>query len=86
MPQLIPAPGEGGDRVAFARYVEQRGAGLTVSRTDYSADVFAEQLFRVLHEPSFQDGAAGLHDDMLATPSPRDVVPVLEKLSDRYRR
>jgi glycosyltransferase (activator-dependent family) len=86
VPQLIPAPGEGGDRVAFARYVEQRGAGLTVSRTDYSADVFAEQLFRVLHEPSFQDGAAGLHDDMLATPSPRDVVPVLEKLSDRYRR
>ncbi len=40
-----------------------------------------DQVTRVLKEPAFTEGAARLRRDMLASPSPADLVPTLENLA-----
>jgi glycosyltransferase (activator-dependent family) len=84
VPQLI-TPEEGADFEDIANYVVERGAGLAVDPARPSADAVRKQLLRILTEPSFAEGAAALFEDMLATPSPNDIVPVLEKLTARHR-
>jgi glycosyltransferase len=64
--------------------VTEAGAGLRLDIT-LSVDTMRKQLERVLTEPSFAAGAAGLYADTLAAPSPNEVVPVLEKLTAQYR-
>jgi UDP:flavonoid glycosyltransferase YjiC (YdhE family) len=43
------------------------------------------KLGRVLAEPSFAENAKVLQRQMLAAPSPNEVVPALEELTARYR-
>jgi UDP:flavonoid glycosyltransferase YjiC (YdhE family) len=69
-----------------ARFVEQRGAGLIgpdIDSPQFSADVVKEKLVRILAEPSFREGAAALHAEMAAMPSPHDLVGRLERLAAR---
>ncbi|MGC5330207.1 nucleotide disphospho-sugar-binding domain-containing protein [Micromonospora sp. DT62] len=68
-----------------ARCVAGRGAGLVLDIKNLSVDAMRKQLVRVLDEPAFRQGADSLYDDLLATPSPTETVPVLEKLTRRYR-
>ncbi|MBQ1076544.1 DUF1205 domain-containing protein [Micromonospora sp. C31] len=68
-----------------ARCVAERSAGLVLDIKNLSVDAMRKQLVRVLDEPTFRQGADSLHDDLLATPSPTETVPVLEKLTRRYR-
>lgn len=87
VPQLI-TPTEGSDRVETARYVVDRGAGLAmppVESKEFSVDEAKKGLIRMLNEPSFQDGAAALYRDMLATPTPHDIVGALEKMTAEHR-
>ncbi|RGC65132.1 Desosaminyl transferase EryCIII precursor [Micromonospora sp. MW-13] len=84
LPQLvIPVPKW--DEEVTARHVVERGAGLRVDEPFTVADV-RDGLLRLLHEPRFRAGAESLHRDMLAAPSPVEVVPVLERLTARHRR
>ncbi|WP_372342326.1 nucleotide disphospho-sugar-binding domain-containing protein [Streptomyces sp. KL109B] len=69
----------------IAGYVERSGAGLAVDRNRASYDVVRKQLARVLDEPAFRTGTEALYRDMLAVPSPADVVPVLEGLTSCHR-
>ncbi|MFB6889249.1 activator-dependent family glycosyltransferase [Kitasatospora sp. NPDC056327] len=85
VPQLVPGPGEGGDRLAFAAYIHERGAGLMIEREDVSADTLRESMARLLHDPGLRRGTDRLHDDLLAVPAPREVVPVLERLTADHR-
>ncbi|MGP4052591.1 nucleotide disphospho-sugar-binding domain-containing protein [Streptomyces sp. 2A115] len=73
------------DAPPTSEYVLAHGAGLVLDREKHSADELSKQLARVLAEPSFQAGADRIHDRMLATPSPHDVVPLLERMSSRYK-
>lgn len=66
-----------------ADYVADNGAGLPLD-LQFSVDTMRKQLVRVLDEPAFQQGADKLYEDALATPSPNQVVPVLEKLTARH--
>ncbi len=68
-------------------YLERHGAGLTLNHQESTVPEMRDRLERVLHEPSFRRGAAALQDDVLATPSPVDLVPLLERtaLSRRTR-
>jgi L-rhodinosyltransferase/glycosyltransferase len=85
VPQLvIPVPKW--DEAVTGRYVESRGAGVTTDSEHFSLDVLGKQLARVLTEPSFQTGVAALYEDMLAIPTPNDIVPVLERLTAQHRR
>ncbi|MDT0446491.1 nucleotide disphospho-sugar-binding domain-containing protein [Streptomyces johnsoniae] len=66
-------------------YVLSRGAGLLLDQKKHSVEELTKRLARVLDEPSFQAGARRIHEEMMATPSPHDLVPQLERLSARHR-
>lgn len=84
VPQLI-APVPKWDEAVLAAHVAAAGAGLVMDRHGADVDETSKQLLQVLTDPSFRDGAAALYEDTLATPSPSDVVPVLEELTARHR-
>lgn len=62
-------------------YVQGHGAGEVIDLSKPSVERIREQVTRVLTEPSFAEGAGRLQTDLLASPSPADIVPVLEKLA-----
>jgi UDP:flavonoid glycosyltransferase YjiC (YdhE family) len=64
-----------------ATYVSATGAGVRLNHQTQSVEDIRKQILRVLNEPSFADGAAAIHETWLNTPSPNDIVPILEKLA-----
>ncbi|MFF2080900.1 nucleotide disphospho-sugar-binding domain-containing protein [Kitasatospora sp. NPDC058162] len=84
VPQLV-VPLPMWDEMVTARYVVDRGAGLVVDPEGLDVADMAKQLVRLIEEPSFQDGARGLYEDMLSAPAPKDIVPVLERLTEQHR-
>lgn len=62
-------------------YVNGHGAGEVLDLSKPSVEGIRTQITRVLTEPSFQEGTARLFGDLLASPSPADVVRVLERLT-----
>ncbi|MZF55393.1 activator-dependent family glycosyltransferase [Streptomyces sp. SID5594] len=88
LPQLITGALSAWDRgvaMATARYVESRGAGLAMAVEGFTPEVMRKHLLTLLHDPSLGEGATELYHDLLATPSPADIVPVLEQLTARAR-
>lgn len=67
-----------------AAYVIERGAGLTLDIMS-SPEAMRKQLSLVLSEPSFKEGAVRVYEDLLAMPSPVDLVPVMERLTAQAR-
>lgn len=84
VPQLV-VPLPMWDEMVTARYVVRRGAGLAADPAAIDVADLHKDLVRLLEEPSFRLGARGLYDDMLAAPAPKDVVPVLERLTAEHR-
>ncbi|WP_435974249.1 nucleotide disphospho-sugar-binding domain-containing protein [Streptomyces sp. Qhu_M48] len=84
VPQLIVGE-DLGSALNSTRYLESRGAGVTLHADGLSAAQVGEQLSRLLTEPSFQEGAAAVHADLTAAPGPGELVPVLERLAARRR-
>lgn len=64
--------GEGG----IMRELCAQGAGLVADHGN-----LVDQLARILDDPSYTAAAAQLRKEMLATPSPRDIVPEIEKIA-----
>lgn len=73
------------DAPPLAKRLVEYGAGLTEYHSDATGAKVRAHLMRLLEEPGFARSAAGLRDEMLAMPTPNDVVPTLEKLVDEYR-
>lgn len=84
VPQLVVAVPMW-DEMVTARYVVKRGAGLSVETSTFDVDSLHKQLLRLLEEPSFQLGARDLYEDMLAAPAPKDIIPLLERLTAEHR-
>ncbi|MFI1733603.1 activator-dependent family glycosyltransferase [Streptomyces acidicola] len=84
VPQLV-VPLPMWDEMVTARYVARRGAGLVADPAAIDVDSLQKDLVRLVEEPSFQLGARGLYEDMLAAPAPKDVIPVLERLTAENR-
>jgi glycosyltransferase len=63
------------------KYVTGFGAGAMMDLARPSVPVIREQVMRVVTDPSYRAGAARLRKEMLAAPSPSDLVPTLEKLT-----
>lgn len=61
------------------------GAGLTEYYTDVTGEKVRGHLLRLLEEPSFTTAAAALREEMLAMPTPRDLVPRLAETAAQYR-
>ncbi|MFJ8724839.1 activator-dependent family glycosyltransferase [Streptomyces sp. NPDC093269] len=84
VPQLV-MPLVMWDEMVTGRYVADMGAGLVADPDALEVAGLHKQLVRLLEEPSFQLGARALHDEMLAAPAPKDVVPLLERLTAERR-
>ncbi|MFI6287504.1 nucleotide disphospho-sugar-binding domain-containing protein [Streptomyces sp. NPDC051018] len=85
VPQLVtPVPfwSEG----EVARYVTEKGAGLSLDIAEFGLSSLCERLERILTEPSFGDGAELLAKEAREAPGPAELVPVLEELTVRHRR
>ncbi|UQA97345.1 activator-dependent family glycosyltransferase [Streptomyces halobius] len=85
VPQIL-VPGTMWDNGIRADLVERSGTGLRLDAETLTAAALRDALARVLTEPSFVAGADRLRRETLATPSPRDIVPVLESLTAEHRR
>lgn len=84
VPQLV-VPLPLWDEMVVAQYVLRRGAGLVADPAAIDVDSMRKDLARLITEPSFQIGTRSLYEDMLAAPAPKDVVPVLERLTAEHR-
>jgi hypothetical protein len=70
---------------ALSRYVTGSGAGLVMNISEPDVFQMREQITRVLTEPSFQEATDRLRQDLMAVPSPGELVPVLERLTRANR-
>jgi L-2-deoxyfucosyltransferase/glycosyltransferase DesVII len=77
--RVVPDIEERGPRL------EQAGAGLWIPPSDTSGARIREYLVRILDDPMFREGAVRLRKDLLAQPTPSEVVPELERLTERFR-
>ena len=84
VPQLV-MPLVMWDEMVTARYVRDMGAGLVADPDALDVAEMHKQLVRLLEDPSFQLGARRLHDEMLAAPAPKEIVPLLERLTAERR-
>ncbi|MFF5566852.1 activator-dependent family glycosyltransferase [Streptomyces sp. NPDC012623] len=62
------------------------GAGIAVHASELTADVLRDGVRRLLSDPSFASGAERLRQENLTAPTPHDLVPVLENLTEERRR
>ncbi|MDF3293373.1 nucleotide disphospho-sugar-binding domain-containing protein [Streptomyces silvisoli] len=84
VPQLVtPLPMWGEARTA--RYVAESGAGLMLEPQELTVESLAQQVTRLLTEPSFRAGAEQLHAQTQSMPSPAEVVRRLEALTVQHR-
>ncbi|MFJ2901897.1 activator-dependent family glycosyltransferase [Streptomyces sp. NPDC087212] len=86
VPQVV-VPNDLWDIHPRAALVERSGAGLCPPGTGplRPAELLG-LVTRVLDEPSYARNAARLRDEIRATPSPAELVPVLEELTARHQR
>ncbi|MFE4384390.1 nucleotide disphospho-sugar-binding domain-containing protein [Streptomyces cyaneofuscatus] len=68
-----------------SEYVLSRGAGLVLDPVGGPPGELGRRVGRVLEEPAFREGAGRIHDELLATPSPADIIPLLERLSAHHK-
>ncbi|MCR6483493.1 DUF1205 domain-containing protein [Amycolatopsis sp. OK19-0408] len=68
-----------------ARYVTESGAGVVINVSHPDVFEMREAIQRVLTEPSFGQGAERLRRELLATPSPAETVPILERMTAAHR-
>ncbi|MFD6227622.1 activator-dependent family glycosyltransferase [Streptomyces sp. NPDC060232] len=85
VPQVL-VPGTMWDNAIRADLVARSGAGLGLDARNLTAAALRDALTRVLTEPSFASAAERLRLETLATPSPRDIVPLLEQLTAEHRQ
>jgi glycosyltransferase (activator-dependent family) len=86
VPQIVAMDGDAVmEGPISAHYLTERGVGLLLRHEECSVDDIRKMVTRVLEEPSFRQGSQALRRDLLASPSPADVVPVLERLVAEYR-
>ncbi|ONI75989.1 glycosyl transferase [Actinosynnema sp. ALI-1.44] len=74
------------DQPALARKLADYGAGLEIHATEATGAGVRERLLRLLDESSFRERARDLRDEMLAMPTPNELVPHLAELTEKYRQ
>jgi len=84
VPQLV-VPLTMWDEAVIARCVTDSGAGLVADPEALDGAALGKQLSQIVEDPAFRSGAQTLYEEMLATPAPKDVVPLLERLTAERR-
>ncbi|WP_438486733.1 activator-dependent family glycosyltransferase [Streptomyces sp. S186] len=75
----------GWDTEAKARRMAELGYGLSLPAGELTAGALRAAVQRLLDEPSFAAAAARVRSEVLAEPSPNDLVPVLERMTAASR-
>jgi len=70
------------DEPELARRAEAQGGSLVLRGDGHAV---REPVLRLLHDPELRRGAAALRDDILALPSPNELVGRLEELTNKHR-
>jgi glycosyltransferase (activator-dependent family) len=73
------------DEPIFARNLVAQGAGLELGPDEISGQAVRDKLLRLLRQPHHRQRALALRDEMLAMPSPNQVVGRLEELTAKHR-
>jgi glycosyltransferase (activator-dependent family) len=73
------------DQPTNARKLVAQGAGLALHTSEATGENVREHVRRLLEEPSFRERAVSLRDEILAEPSPAQLVPQLEALTLKHR-
>ncbi|MER6362663.1 activator-dependent family glycosyltransferase [Kitasatospora sp. NPDC001527] len=68
-----------------ATALEDAGIGIHTHARELTAQAVREGIERLLGDPSFKENAERVRAEIQATPSPADLVPVLEKLTAEHR-
>ncbi|MFF2651575.1 nucleotide disphospho-sugar-binding domain-containing protein [Streptomyces sp. NPDC058045] len=82
VPQII-VPAAVWDESEVARYLHRLGAGVALEPEEATPERFAQVLQQALREGRFTQGVERAHRDLLAMPTPNEVVPALERLVAR---
>jgi len=78
VPQLIL--GHGYDTVMAAQRQEKLGAAISLPANSATPQAIRQGVERLLDEPALAAGAAKIQADLLALPSPAQIVPILERM------
>ncbi|MFC4534470.1 activator-dependent family glycosyltransferase [Sphaerisporangium dianthi] len=73
------------DAPILGRKLAEQGGALSIEAKDVTGDTMRALLTRLLTEPSFTAGAASFREQMLAMPTPADLVPELERRVAEHR-
>ncbi|HWM06978.1 MAG TPA: activator-dependent family glycosyltransferase [Actinophytocola sp.] len=73
------------DQPALAARLAAAGAGLSIHATEATSESVREGLLRLLTEPAFTERVAALRDEMLALPSPNELVGQIEELTRKHQ-
>jgi glycosyltransferase (activator-dependent family) len=73
------------DQPIFGRRLAAHGAGLAMHTSEATGPAVRTCVERLLTEPAFRANAVRLTDEVLALPTPNQIVGHLEGLTDRYR-
>lgn len=68
-----------------SNFVMAKGAGARLDHRAQTIPQMRELIWNVATDPRYQDGAAALHKEWLATPSPSEIIPDLERLIAEHR-
>ncbi|MEV1120697.1 nucleotide disphospho-sugar-binding domain-containing protein [Actinosynnema sp. NPDC049800] len=85
VPQIIPVEPWGIESPITGPYMAERGAGIAMNRAELSVEDIRKQIFDVVSNPSYLEGAKRVHHEWMSAPSTHDVVPLLEKLTAAHR-
>jgi len=69
------------DAPVRAAMLRDIGAGLSIVPDEMSPENVRDRMLRLVNEASFQDAAQRLSAEVLAEPSPNEIVPALERLA-----
>ncbi|HEY8533036.1 MAG TPA: nucleotide disphospho-sugar-binding domain-containing protein [Micromonospora sp.] len=81
-PQVIVSPRP--EQMMTGDRLEDVGAGLHLAQNDFGEEIgeaIAEAVARILDDPGFRERALALREEMLAQPSPAEIVPQLVALA-----
>jgi glycosyltransferase (activator-dependent family) len=73
------------DEPILGRKLAGQGAGLEIDPSQATGDNVRDSVWRLLNESTFRQGAEGLRDEMLALPTPNQLVGEIEELITKYR-
>lgn len=85
-PSIWQLPAKRIESTPAADYVTERGAGARLDHRVRSVDEITAMVHDVVTGPSYRAGAQAVFDSGLATPSPGDIVALLERLTAERRR